>query len=109
MGGMMMRGVSRCILNFYAAWCYPSLNPRMKSQAIMLRVASVFNGEKDFGAELPPSFAGLCTNKLKPSICSGIQRSYWHSKKVGVGPGALAGRIGHHNPRKSTIAQFFKR
>jgi hypothetical protein len=45
MGGMMMLGVSRCILNFYAAWCYPSLNPRINSQAMTLRAASVINGE----------------------------------------------------------------
>jgi hypothetical protein len=83
MGGMMMRGVSRCILNLYAACCYPSLNPKIKSQAMTLRA-----------------------NKLKPSIGSGIQRSYCHSKKVGVGPGALARRIRDNNARKAAIAQL---
>jgi hypothetical protein len=45
MGGMMLREVARYFLNFYAAWCYRSLNPRMKPQALTLRAASVFNGE----------------------------------------------------------------
>jgi hypothetical protein len=65
--------------------------------------------EKGFSAELPPSFAGLCANKLKPSIGSGIRRNYFHSKKVGVGPSALARCIRHNNTRKATIAQLRKR
>ena len=80
---MMMRGVSRYFLNFYTAWCYPSLNPKIKSQAMTLRA-----------------------NKLKPSVGSGIQRSYCHSKKVSVGPGALARRIRDNNARKAAIAQL---
>ena len=78
-----MRGVSRYSVNFYAGWCYPNLNPKIKSQAMTLRA-----------------------NKLKLSIGSGIQRSYCHSKKVGVGPGALARRIRDNNARKAAIAQL---
>jgi hypothetical protein len=97
------------LLHFSAAWDYPSLNPRMKRQMMTLRAASVCKRKKGFSAGLPPSFAGLCANKHKPSIGSGIRRNYCHSKKVGVGPSALARCIRHHNARKATIAQLRKR
>jgi hypothetical protein len=69
-----------------------------------LCAVSVCKRKKGFIAELPPSFAGLCANKHKPSIGSGIQRNRCHSKEMGVGPGTLARRIHHHHTRKAAIA-----